>query len=144
MKPRLFHLIAQARQNLFRSADKVFLDGLGVSGTQVVALFAIEQEPGCLLKELASLLQLKNSAITGLVSRMEENGLIVKEACSIDGRASRLYVSDKGGAVLAKAYPLLNAINIQLKDGFSAEEIGIVVRFLNHAITVRFRKEVAK
>jgi len=122
----------------------VFLDGLGVSGTQVVALFAIERQPGCLLKELAALLQLKNSAITGLVGRMEENGLIVKGACSIDGRASRLYLSGKGEAALAKAYPLLNAINMQLKDGFSAEEIGIVTRFLNHAIAVNFKKEIAK
>lgn len=144
MKPRLFHLIAQARQNLFRSADKVFLDALGVSGTQVVALFAIEREPGCLLKDLASQLQLKNSAITSLVVRMEENGLIVKQPCSIDGRASRLNVSGKGKAVLAKAYPLLNAINVQLKNGFSEAEIGIVARFLNHAIAVDFNKEIAK
>lgn len=144
MSPRLFHLLAQARHNLFRSADKVFLAEIGVSGSQVSALFAIANRPGCLMKELASLLLLQNSAITGLISRMEESGLIVREPCSTDGRASRLYLSARGKTVVRKAYPLLDAMNVQLKDGFSAAEIDVVARFLNHAITVRFEEETVK
>ncbi len=144
MKQRLFQLVAQARQNLFRSADRVFTTELDVSGTQVVALFAIRANEGCLLKELTQQLQLKNSAITGLVSRMEESGLIVREACAQDGRASRLYVSEKGAAVLAKAHPLLNRLNAQLKQGFSSEELAVVARFLGHAASINFNVESVK
>ena len=144
MKQRLFHLVAQARQNLFRSADRVFTTELEVSGTQVVALFAIKADEGCQLKDLSQQLQLKNSAITGLVSRMEENGLIVREACAQDGRSSRLYVSDKGNAVLAQAHPLLNRINAQLKQGFSTEELAVVARFLGHAASINFTVEPVK
>ena len=122
----------------------MFLAEIGVSGSQVSALFAIDNKPGCLMKELASLLLLQNSAITGLISRMEESGLIVREPCSNDGRASRLYLSARGKTVVKKAYPLLAAMNVQLKDGFSAAEIDVVARFLNHAITVKFEKETAK
>jgi len=141
MKQRLFQLVAQARQNLFRSADRVFTTELDVSGTQVVALFAIQANEGCQLKDLTQQLQLKNSAITGLVSRMEENGLIVREACAQDGRASRLYLSEKGAAVLERAHPLLKRLNAQLKQGFSNEELAVVARFLGHAASINFNVE---
>ncbi|NRR32884.1 MarR family transcriptional regulator [Oxalobacteraceae bacterium] len=140
MKPRLFHLIAQARQNLFRGADRVFTESLDVSGTQVVALFAIKENPGCLLKDLAQVLQLQNSAITGLVTRMEDNGLIVKTPCAADGRASRLSISDAGAGVVASAQPLLKSINAQLLKGFTEQEVDTIARFLRHAIEIDFQR----
>lgn len=141
MKHRLFHLIAQARQNLLRSADREFARHLDVSGTQVVALFAIKGSDGCLMKDLGEQLQLKNSAITGLVGRMEENGLVTRRACEQDGRATRLHVSAEGEAVLARAHPLLNQLNTQLKHGFTADELAVVARFLAHAASINFNLE---
>jgi len=144
MKPRLFHLVAQARQNLFRSADRVFSTELDVSGTQVVALFAIQNQEGCQLKDLSAQLQLKNSAITGLVGRMEENGLIQRQPCEQDGRSTRLYLSDKGKAVLAQAKPVLARVNSQLTRGFSNDELAVVARFLGHAASITFTTESVK
>lgn len=144
MKPRLFHLVAQARQNLFRSADRVFSTELDVSGTQVVALFAIQNQEGCQLKDLSAQLQLKNSAITGLVGRMEENGLIQRQPCEQDGRSTRLYLSDKGKAVLAQAKPVLARVNNQLTRGFSNDELAVVARFLDHAASITFTTESVK
>ncbi|HET7792949.1 MAG TPA: MarR family transcriptional regulator [Rhizobacter sp.] len=144
MKPRLFHLVAQARQNLFRSAERVFSGELDVSGTQVVALFAIGSQEGCQLKDLTAQLQLKNSAITGLVSRMVDNGLIQRQPCEQDGRSTRLYLSDKGRAVLAQAHPLLARVNAQLTKGFSNDELAVVARFLAHAASISFTTESAK
>lgn len=141
MKPRLFHMIAQAKQNLFRSADRVFTGELDISGTQVVAMFAIQSSEGMQLKELGKQLQLKNSAITGLVSRMEESGLIERQPCAEDGRANRLYLSSKGREGLERARPLLATINDQLTQGFTAAELAVVVRFLQHAIAIDFHKE---
>jgi DNA-binding MarR family transcriptional regulator len=120
------------------------VEALDISGTQVVALFAIQASEGCQLKELGNQLQLKNSAITGLVSRMEDNGLIVREPCADDGRASRLYVSDKGKAALARAYPLLNTINHQLTQDFTTGELAVVTRFLQRAVSINFHQEYTK
>ncbi|MBX3627243.1 MAG: MarR family transcriptional regulator [Rhizobacter sp.] len=141
MKPRLFHLVAQARQNLFRSADQVFSAELEVSGTQVVALFAIHSQEGCQLKDLTAQLQLKNSAITGLVGRMEDNGLIRRQPCEQDGRSTRLYLTDKGREVVARAQPLLARVNAQLTKGFTNDELAVVVRFLHHAASIHFTTE---
>lgn len=139
--PRLFNLLSQARQNLFRSADAVFTSELGYSGTQVVALFVLKSQEGCQLKDLGRLLQLKNSAVTGLVSRMEENGLIVRGKSTLDARAGSLHLSAQGRQVLAAALPVLDSLNAQLKHGFSEEELAVVARFLIHAAGLRFRQE---
>lgn len=141
--PRLFHLLALARQNLFRSADRVFSEALEVSGTQVIALFAIREQPGCQLRQLAQVLQLQNSAVTGLVARMEENGLVVRLPCDSDGRASSLQLSARGAAVVERARPLLQAVNEQLLGDFSATEIATVARFLQHASTIALRHPAA-
>jgi MarR family transcriptional regulator, organic hydroperoxide resistance regulator len=136
--PRFFHLISQARQNIFRSADRVFLDALGISGTQAIALFAVKKEEGCQLRGLARQLQLKDSAITGLAARMVDGGLILRKPCADDGRASRLYVTKKGVKILEKALPLFSAINAQLKSDFSTEELTVVARFLDRATSIDF------
>nr|WP_233410893.1 MarR family transcriptional regulator [Rugamonas sp. CCM 8940] len=124
---------------MFRSADRLFTEELKVSGTQVVALFAIKEHPDCQLKDLAQLLQLQNSAISGLVGRMEENGLVHKTPSSTDGRASLLNLSPQGAEVIAAARPLLQSINAQLLAGFSAEETATVARFLEHARQLDFQ-----
>ncbi|MBX9913052.1 MAG: MarR family transcriptional regulator [Pseudomonadaceae bacterium] len=141
MKTRFFHLLAQARQNIFRSADQLMAAKLEVTGTQVMALFAIKSADGCQLKELSQLLQLKNSAVTGLVSRLQDNDLIVRQPCAADGRASRLHLSERGAAVVAQAQPLMGVINRQLQQGFTDAELAIVARFLNHAMRVNFTEE---
>lgn len=143
MKTRFFHLLAQARQNIFRSADQLMAAKLEVTGTQVMALFAIKSADGCQLKELSRLLQLQNSAVTGLVGRLQENDLIVRQPCAVDGRASRLHLSERGAAVVAQAQPLMGVINRQLQQGFTDAELAIVARFLNHAMRVNFTEESA-
>ena len=95
------------------------------------------------MKDLGRALQLKNSAVTGLVARMEENGLIVRGQSALDARAGTLHMSAKGGEVLAHALPLLDSLNEQLKAGFSEEELAIVARFLLHASRLRFAQDQA-
>ena len=72
---------------------------------------------------------------------MAEAGLIRREPAPEDGRASRLYVSDKGRAVADQAKPLLGAMNAKLKAGFSEDELAVIVRFLTHAAEVSFDEE---
>ncbi|MEM8517283.1 MarR family winged helix-turn-helix transcriptional regulator [Janthinobacterium sp. CAN_S7] len=140
--PHLFNLLNLARQNLFRSADAVLSGELGFSGTQVVALFALKSEEGCQLKDLGRALQLKNSAVTGLVARMEENGLIIRGQCALDARAGALRLSPKGADVLRAALPLLDSLNTQLQAGFSEAELAVVARFLLHASRLRFQQDI--
>lgn len=138
--PRLFHLLAMARQNVARSADQVFNAALGVSATHVAALVVIENEEGGLLKDLTRHLRIKNSAVTGLVQRMTEAGLIRREPSPTDGRAGHLYVSEKGRAVTRRAKPLVHAMNRKLMADFTPDELAVIVRFLTHCATVNLEE----
>lgn len=134
MEQRLFYLLNRAQHRIYKHADQVCQQALGVSVTQLGALLLLAQQPGCLLKDLASNLDLNNSALTGLAGRMEENGLIQRQPCEQDGRASRLYLTPLGQTKIEQARPLITQLNSALTQDFTAEEIQVILRFLNHQL----------
>jgi len=106
-----------------------------VSVTQVAAMLFIEKNEGCQQKELCAALGLNKPAVTGLVNRMKKNGLLIRKACEEDGRASRLYLTDSAKEKLPAIFPLLKEVNEALCEGFTKEEIEVVIRFLNKLMT---------
>lgn len=134
MEQRLFYLLNRAQHRTYKHADQTCQQALGVSVTQLGALFLLAKQPGCLLKDLASNLDLNNSALTGLAGRMEENGLIQRQPCEQDGRASRLYLTPLGQSKIEQARPLIAQLNNALTQDFTTEEIQVVLRFLNHLL----------
>ena len=82
--------------------------------------------------------------VTGLVGRMEDNGLIQRRPCEQDGRSTRLYLTAKGRAAVAQAQPVLARVNAQLTKGFTQDELAVVARFLHHAASITFTTESVK
>lgn len=134
MDKRLFFLINMAQHRVFNFAETESEKRVGLSVTQSTALMFIAKNEGCLQKALAEATGLHQSAVTGLIARMIKNGLIDRKPCSEDGRASRLYLSDKGHEKLPNIFPLIRELNEQLTHDFSAAEIDTVTRFLNKVI----------
>jgi len=131
---RIFFLINRSRHVLLKWADAILVEELSVTSAQLAALFLLEKEDGCLLKELSRGLGLNNSAITGLVSRMEKAGLIEKHSSPEDGRAFQVYVTAKGARTAAAALPLIDRFNELAAEGFTKEEMETVCRFLGSVI----------
>jgi DNA-binding MarR family transcriptional regulator len=131
MDKRLFFLINMAQHRMFKHADAYSEQHLGISVTQAAALMFVAKNEGCLQKALSSALGLNNSAVTGLVGRMQKNNLIQRKPCPEDGRASRLFLTEQGQTKLPEIFPLIQRINETLTADFSDEEIEVVVRFLN-------------
>ncbi|MGP4843436.1 MarR family winged helix-turn-helix transcriptional regulator [Marinobacter sp. 1Y8] len=135
MDQRLFYLLNIARHKVYKYADQQSEDVLGVSVTQLGALMLIHQDDGCLLKDVAQRLHLNNSAITGLATRMVQNGLVERRACDSDGRASRLHLTDLGRRKINEAKPLITQLNAVMKEGFNDDEVQVILRFLNRLVT---------
>tara|TARA_R100001440_G_scaffold26791_4_gene43841 strand:+ start:36132 stop:36557 length:426 start_codon:yes stop_codon:yes gene_type:complete len=135
MDQRLFYLLNIARHKVYKYADQQSEDALGVSVTQLGALMLIDQDDGCLLKDVAKRLHLNNSALTGLATRMVQNGLVERRACDKDGRASRLHLTELGRSKIEEAKPLITQLNAVLKEGFSEDEVQVILRFLNRLVT---------
>lgn len=134
MDKRLFFLINKAKHRMFKYAEAQTEERLGTSVTQTAALMFIGKEEGCLQKELAKMLGLNHSAVTGLVDRMIKNDLIRRQKCQDDARASRLFLTQLGQTKAPQIKPLIQELNTKLTKDFSDAEIDIVLRFLNNIV----------
>jgi MarR family transcriptional regulator, organic hydroperoxide resistance regulator len=127
---RIFFLLHRAHRALFSHANAGLGDALGLTVPQFTTLMYVSKHGGCSLTELADLLDLNKSAVTGLVQRMERAGMLRREPNPSDARGSLLFVTPKGEELHERARPLLRRMNAELTADFSAEEMDAVFRFL--------------
>ena len=120
---RLIFLLAQARNCLMTSLDRTLLAQAGITAPQAGALFYLLKNEGCLLSQLSQGLILDNSAITGMVDRLEKRNLIQRKNCPDDRRAIKIFLTDAGREVAHKSLPVVKEYNQAIKEGFSSEEI---------------------
>ncbi len=135
-KPRLFHLMSLAQHRLMKATDAAFKP-IGISGAQLGVLFILEKNPGAMLKEVSDGLGINASAITALIGRMEDAGLVRRRPSDDDGRAVQMFATADGLAKIAAVKPILARLNARLTADFSEREIATVARFLD-AIVERF------
>jgi MarR family transcriptional regulator, organic hydroperoxide resistance regulator len=140
---RLFFLLYRAQRALAAYASAALDDALGVSVAQLTTIMYVAKHAGCSLTELADLLDLNKSAVTGLVQRMERAGTLRREPNPEDARGQRLFVTAKGESLRDRARPLLRRLNADLTEGFSEAEMEIVYRYLN-TLVARFATEPRK
>jgi MarR family transcriptional regulator, organic hydroperoxide resistance regulator len=141
MDRRLFFLLHRAQRTLAAYASQALYDELDISIAHLTTLMYVAKHAGCSLTELADLLDLNKSAVTGLVQRMERAGTIRREPNPEDGRGSRLTATPRGAELHDRARPLLRRLNAELTRGFSDAEMDTVLRFLNVTID-RFSNDV--
>jgi len=134
---RLIHQLSLAEHRLLKSADLAFKEARGISTTQLGVLFFLQKNPGALLKDVSDALGVNASAITALIGRMEDAGLVRRQPSNDDQRAIHLFATAGGLAKAAAARPVLARLNARLTDDFSEREIATVARFLD-TILARF------
>ena len=128
---RLIYKLSLAQHRLMKSADLAFREAAGISATQLGVLFFLQKSPGALLKDLSGALGVNASAITALIARMEDAGLLRRQASRDDQRTVHLFATTSGLAKAAAARPILARLNARLTSGFSEREIATVARFLD-------------
>lgn len=141
---RLYFQLNVAQQALRLRVDQECLARVGLTSAQAGLLFYVAQHEGCLLKELANGLGLKNAAITGLVARTERTGCVRRQVSRVDARATELHLTAKGRAKLLEIKKLNEQFNEQLREGFRPDEIETVLRFLKHCADLAERSEASR
>lgn len=74
-------------------------------------------------KMLEQFLMVKPSTVNGIVSRLEEKGLIVRTASAQDGRCRLLALTEQGRAVNTQFCDVAAQVNAQIEQGFSPQEL---------------------
>src|SRR5262245_3805607 len=110
---RLLFLLHRANRALVAKASAGLFEALGISLAHLTTLMYVSKHAGCSLTELADLLDLNKSAVTGLIQRMEKAGSIRRVPNPDDGRGSLLYVTPKGEELRDRARPLVRRLNVE-------------------------------
>lgn len=85
------------------TASRRLLKDFGVSGPQLWALRTIQAARGLTIGELAALMYLHISTVSGILDRLEKNGWVERRRADEDRRVTRLTLTRKGRAIIARA-----------------------------------------
>jgi len=105
----------------------------GVKPAQATALVYLGYHNGCQLSELADGVGNNNAAVTGLVTRMEMAGLVVRRQMQSDGRGKTVHLTEKGLIVREQVMDVLRAVDERLSSKFTDAELETINRFLTSA-----------
>jgi DNA-binding MarR family transcriptional regulator len=125
---RLVYLLSVAQRRVQRALVASSLDA--VPPAQAGLLFVLGKRDGALMGEAGAALDLGPAGISGLVDRMAAAGLVERRADPGDARAFRIYLTAKGRKALIRAKDVAHETNARLMEGFSAQEIDVVARWL--------------
>ncbi|HEX8032985.1 MAG TPA: MarR family transcriptional regulator [Ktedonobacterales bacterium] len=110
--------LARVHQKVSRATTE-FMREYGLSMAQFDVLAQISATDGCTQQELADRLFVTKGNISQLLERLEQRGLIRRKP---QGRAYRLYLTDEGQSLTAKAIPTQEEFIARLFGGLSYDE----------------------
>ena len=108
--------------------------GHDLTPVQYAALTTIKTHPGIDQATLAGLIAYDRTTITGVVDRLVQKGLLVRQANSRDRRARVLQITDEGRRILRGIEPAVEAAQRILLRGLPPDEAGQFLRLLRKAI----------
>ena len=127
--PRLFFLTLTAERRLRRwMAARGGEHGISASAGGVLLYLA--SHPGASTGEVAAAVQASPAGLSGLLSRMEASGFITRTPDPADARTIRLTLTPAGTEALGVVRESLRELNTRINEGFSAEELETVARWL--------------
>ncbi len=128
---RLFFLLDRAHTRLSKAAQNHLQLTSSISRSQAAVLIYLGYHDSCSLSDLALGIGRNNSAVTGLVSRMEKTGLITRRGDTHDRRAKSVILTDTGWLEREKVINSFRDFNNRLVKGLSQSEIETVLKFLD-------------
>ncbi|WP_461170879.1 MarR family winged helix-turn-helix transcriptional regulator [Arthrobacter sp. Z1-15] len=133
--PRLIFLTLTAERRLRRWIGRRGEDR-GLSAAASGVLLYLATRPGASTGEVADAVDASPAGLSGLLSRLEKSGLITRAPDPADRRTIRVNLTDDGKAALGAVQFVLGELNGKITDGFSAEELAVVARWLRHVAEV--------
>ena len=79
---------------------------------------------------LQEFLMVKPSTVNGVVARLEEKKLLVREADQTDGRCRLLQLTERGHGFYEVFTRVVQEVNACMEEGFSGEELAFLKKML--------------
>lgn len=130
---RLFFWFNRAHTILAKHADAQLSNNTGLSTSQAAVLIYLGFHDQCGLSELADGIGRNNPAVTGLVNRMEKDGLVARIHGGLDGRRKKVKLTEQGWAKREQVREDFRIFNEKLAKGLTQTEMDAVLKFLTLA-----------
>jgi len=116
-----------------RTLTELKMEGLLRPGMAPV-LFALYEEDGCIIKELAARTQRSAAALNSLLGRLEKSGVVTLRPCPHDGRAVRVRLTAKGREIEPRVRELHRRVVAAVEQGLTSDEAAQVSSMLRRII----------
>jgi DNA-binding MarR family transcriptional regulator len=137
--PRVFYAFLGV---LERKLEETQLDRHLQPGMGHVLLRLYEGD-NCIIKEIAQSTHMANATLTGLLRRMERNGLVRCRRCAEDGRAVRVSLTALGRALEPRLRDFHRQIAAIVEQGLAPEEVRLARSILGRILGSLRRAEEA-
>lgn len=129
---RLIYLMARTGHRLKEYIRARMLeDDIKISQTQGGILFLLDERGALSMSDISNAFDVDNSAITGMVDRLERAGYVVRKPHVSDRRVNLVSITEAGRSEAARSKGVVKEVNAKIKEGFSAEEIEVFKRVLS-------------
>jgi MarR family transcriptional regulator, organic hydroperoxide resistance regulator len=98
------------------------LDPFGLTPFHWVILCCLWQEDGLAISSLSEQLQQVGGTLTGVLNRMEDRGLVLRQQDAQDRRICRIWLTDSGRSLQDTLPPIALTLREQTMKGFSEAE----------------------
>lgn len=123
---------------------QVFSQGLtpfNITPGQYGVLRCLWENSACTPKEIAQILRLENSTVSGVLDRMEKKGLIKRELDFNDRRSIRVVLTPEGASMRDGVLQVIDQLNKQVLDVLTPEERRVFIDSLRKIGEVQLEPE---
>jgi DNA-binding MarR family transcriptional regulator len=123
-------LMTRTARSMKRALDAKLVEH-SVTSNQYIVLARLWEEDGISITELGERLYLDNPTLTGIVDRMERDGLLQRRRDGDDRRVVNVYLIDKGKNLRQEIGDLAEKTDDEGWEGFTATEKKNLIDSLN-------------
>ncbi len=106
------------------------LDETGIGSGQIPVLLELNHHGELNQRELAEHTRVTPATMSGMLKRMEKNGVIIREADENDARISRVRLTEGGKAQCEHARQLFEETCYQMLDGLDEDSLSLLRNLL--------------
>ncbi|MBZ5795896.1 MarR family transcriptional regulator [Burkholderia contaminans] len=119
----LGHLLKRTKAVMCRTISRRTEAELGMTDTQARMLLLLANQSARTAADLARECDVDASAVTRMIDRMEQRGLLTRTRCDEDRRIVRLHITEPAQVLADRVPAIVSAVSDELLSTFDADEI---------------------
>lgn len=122
--------------------SKKLVKRVGLTGPQLVILIEIARCGEVTAGEIAQAVSLSQATVTGILERMENRGLIVRQRNHQDKRRIMVRITDTGKKILEEAPPLMQEAFVERFSSLQEWEQTMILSALQRLVSIMDAKSI--